>query len=118
MPRRTTMPHECGRMERPAMRAPRTRLEAVVKKVQDCIPVLGSDAALEAVKWLIGPSIALAQVARDAGMDRSDLHVLLTVNKGRILHAKRRALERVLNLPPGGMAMVLAPVEDHRQGDA
>lgn len=89
-----------------------SRMQATLRKTKSLIRRHGDKAALEAIRWLVGEK-PLAHVAKEAGMTRSDLHVILTVTRGKIMHKKRRALEPALNLLPGGLGVILAVVEDH-----
>ena len=101
------------RMQRDGLRSRQERTEATTRKAQRSLKTHGQNAALEAIKWLIDGEVNLATVAGLAGISRSDLHVILTVSRGKIMHKKRRALEPVLNLLPGGLGVILAVVEDH-----
>jgi hypothetical protein len=96
--------------ERP--KSPGDRLDWILRRVRRGIKTDGDRAALEAVRRFVTPK-PMARIAAEAGMTRSDLHVLLTVSRGRLLHQKRRDLEKVLKITPGGMGVILAPVEDY-----
>ena len=108
------MGHECVRMESHRLRSPWPRLRDTVKRVEKLIPTEGRNAGVRAVSHLIG-GMAMAELAALAGMSRQDLYHILQVR--RVMHRKRRLVERVINVPPGGLAVILAPLEDRLEGD-
>ena len=89
------------------------RLNALVKAaVLHAQDGRGSDSAREAVRDHLGGGKTLVDVANAAGLSKSMLHSMLVYRGGRALHRARRAVEPVLGLPPGGLGMVLAVIED------
>ena len=56
--------------------------------------------------------ISMAELSRRSGVSKGVLNTMLSYHGGRACYRARRAIEPVLGLPPGGLGMVLAIVED------
>lgn len=73
----------------------------------------GDRAARVAVRDTVyAKGMSLADLSRQAGVSKGVLNAMLSYRGGRSCSRARRAVEPVLGLPPGGLGMVLAVVED------
>lgn len=61
---------------------------------------------------LIRRKMTMADLSRAADVSKGVLNTMLSYHGGRSCSRARRAVEPVLGLPPGGLSMVLAVVED------
>lgn len=104
------MSHQSGRMESHGLRSPWPRLRMTVKKVRELILDDMPNPGVVAVSILVC-GVSMADIASWAGISRQDLYHILTVR--RVMHRKRRLVEGVINVPPGGLSVILAPLEDH-----
>ena len=70
-----------------------------------------------AIRDVIG-DMSLADLARKADVPKSSLDAMVRFRQGRVMHSTRRAVEPVLGLPAGGLAMVIAIIEDLNKEDS
>lgn len=71
-----------------------------------------SSARVAVRKRLDTIGISMAELSRRSGVSKGVLNTMLSYHGGRACYRARRAVEPHLGLPPGGLGMVLAIVED------